>query len=445
MSNPSRNLSPPTGDAIIAPLRANHHVTSARKVEVSPTPTRSSGEDQQQQELLLSYLAKQRPLVIKPQNGFIEHPYCIPGGFYEQQWDWDGFFIASHLAARNPAEPQYLKYWVLNVLKSRLPDGDTAACITPEGPKVAHKSLRLKPFLAQAAELGARLLKDYSWVEENYDEIVRISTRRRGTHFVDRYGLYVWEDAMQSGADNNPAIGNGDDVTKMIAACDVNTFMYREYLALAEIARSFDYEEDHIRFSEAAEGIHSAIHEYLWDSENESYWNLNVGTGQWCKRVSYSNFVPLWAGMAQQDQAEAMILRYLWNEEHMLCPHGLRSLSRKDVDYNNINIIIPYSNWQGPVWPIANYFFFVSLFRYGFLDEARELVRRLTRLYLRDFEFCGSLHENYDAETGMPMAPSAEQSKHGLEGGFLGWNLLLEDMIEILNGHPHLLELNPPI
>ena len=74
-------------------------------------------------------------------------------------------------------------------------------------------------------------------------------------------------------------------------------------------------------------------------------------------------------------------------------------------------------------------------------DEARELVSRLTEVYLRDIEFCGSLHENYDAETGAPMAPSAAQSKHGLEGGFIGWNLLLEDMIEMLGGRPNLLEL----
>jgi alpha,alpha-trehalase len=71
----------------------------------------------------------------------------------------------------------------------------------------------------------------------------------------------------------------------------------------------------------------------------------------------------------------------------------------------------------------------------------RDLVRRLTQLYLRDIEFCGSLHENYHAETGQPLAPSAEHSQHGQEGGFLGWNLLLQDMIEMLDGRPNLLEL----
>jgi alpha,alpha-trehalase len=384
-----------------------------------------------------------RPAVIKPTRGSIKYPYCIPGGFYEQQWDWDGFFIASHLAARTPPQPQYLKYWVLNVLESTLPDGDVAACITPDGPRLGHASLRLKPFLAQGAELAARLLDDYGWIEENYEMIARIATRREATHFIAGCGLYVWEDAMQSGADNNPAIGNDPGSKKTVAACDLNAFFYREYLALARLAARLARHDDEASYSAKAEALRQAVDHHLWDPASESYWNLHVGTHQWFQRVSYSNFVPLWAGMVPVARAKAMIRRYLWQDQHMLTPYGLRSLSRQDPDYNNSNIIIPYSNWQGPVWPIANYFYFVGLMNYGFRGEARELVRRLSRLYLRDIEFCGSLHENYCAETGEPLAPSAAQSEHGLEGGFIGWNLLLQDMIEMLGGQPNLLELRP--
>ena len=139
-----------------------------------------------------------------------------------------------------------------------------------------------------------------------------------------------------------------------------------------------------------------------------------------------------------------MIQRYLWNPEHLLTPFGACSLSRLDPDYNNVNMISPFSNWQGPVWPIANYFYFIGLLNHGFHDHAADLVRRLTRVYRRDLEACGSLHENYDAETGLPLAPSAAQSVHGIEGGFVGWNLLLQDMIEMLDGRSNLLQLPTP-
>ena len=363
-----------------------------------------------QHELVLSHLERLRPSVIKPADGSIKYPYCIPGGFYEHQWDWDGFFIACHLAARTPPQPQYLKYWVLNVLASTLPDGDVAACISPVGPRIGHSSLRLKPFLAQGAELGARLLNDYDWIAEHYELIARIATRREGTHFIEDYGLFVWEDAMQSGADNNPAIGNDPGAVKSVAACDLNAFLYREYLALARLAECIGRLDDQVKYAAKAAALRQAIDDHLWDAEAESYWNLHVGTRRWCERISYSNFVPLWAGMVPPARAKAMIRRYLWSEEHMLTPFGLRSLSRRDPEYNNSNMIIPYSNWQGPVWPIANYFYFVGLLNYGFESEAHELVRRMSQLYLRDIEYCGSLHENYDAETGEPLAPSADQS-----------------------------------
>jgi alpha,alpha-trehalase len=390
---------------------------------------------------MLACLERLRPSVIKPANEFIKHSYCIPGGFYDQQWDWDGFFIASHLAARTPPQPQYLKWWSLNVLASVLPDGDVAACISPEGPRAAHPSLRLKPFLAQGAELAARLLDDYGWIEENYDEIVRISTRREATHFIKSCGLYAWDDAMQSGADNNPAIGNDPAAARTVAACDMNALLYREYLALARLAERLGRPDEQAGFAAKAAALRHAVNEHLWDATAESYWNLNAVTGQWCRRVSYSNFVPLWAGMVPAGRAQAMIRHYLWSDAHLLTPYGIRSLSRQDPDYNNLNMIIPFSNWQGPVWPIANYFYFVAMMNYGFCDEAAELVRRLTKLYLNDIGFCGSLHENYCAETGQPLAPSASQSKHGQEGGFLGWNLLLQDMTEMLDGRPNLLEL----
>ncbi len=390
---------------------------------------------------LLGHLERLRPGVIKPTNGSIKYPYCIPGGFYDQQWDWDGFFIASHLAARNPPQPQYLKFWALNVLASTLPDGDVAACITPDGPRNGHPSLRLKPFLAQGAELGARLLNDYGWIDQHYQPIVAMATRRETTHFIPEFGLYVWENAMQSGADNNPAVGNDPAAAKAVVACDINAFIYREYLALARLAAKLGRPADQTRFATKAAALLEALNRHLWDGESESYWNLHLGTRQWCRCVSYSNFVPLWADMVAPARADAMIQRYLWNDHHLLTPYGLRSLSRQDPDYNNANVIIPYSNWQGPVWPIANYFYFVALMNHGKRAQAAELVERLSRLYLRDIEFCGSLHENYDAETGQGLAPSAAQSRHGIEGGFVGWNLLLQDMMEMLDGQPNLLAL----
>lgn len=416
--------------------------SNQRKPTAAATPVLEIPDSEEDERArLLRHLARLRPDVVRPASRQIPYPYCIPGGFYDHQWDWDGFFIAAHLAGRTPARPEYLKYWTLNVLASELPDGDVASCIGPDGVRAGNRSLRLKPFLAQGAELAVRLLDDHAWLEPHYSDLVRLATRCEATHRDPANGLFVWRDAMQSGADNNPAVSNDEKIAGRRAACDVNAFHFREYLALALLARRLQKSEDEALFRERAETLKALVNEKLWDPRGESYWNLELGTGEPVMRVSYSNFVPLWAGMVPEDRAKLMIRRYLWNERHMLGPWGLRTVSRQDPEYNNVNMVVPYSNWQGPVWPIANYFYFVALMNYGFRDEANDLVERLTRLYLKDIDFCGSLHENYHAETGAPLAPSAEQSKDGTEGAFVGWNLLLEDMIEMLAGGPHLLAL----
>jgi alpha,alpha-trehalase len=139
-----------------------------------------------------------------------------------------------------------------------------------------------------------------------------------------------------------------------------------------------------------------------------------------------------------------MIERYLWNKDHMLSDHGLRTLSKKDAKYNNKNIIILYSNWQGPVWPIADYLYFIGLKNYGFEREAAGLAETLGRLVLADIRACGSMHENYDADTGGPLAPTAVQSKDGVFTGFVGWNLLVLNMLQgVVEGKWLLLELPP--
>ena len=375
--------------------------------------------------------------MVRPARGAIPYDYCVPGGFYEQLWDWDGFFIALHFLCRQPAQPGYMRDWVLNFVTMSDEDGWTPGSVTVEGRRTGIVGFQMKPLLAQGARLAADALDDAGWLAPHYDRLVQVCTRRERTHRDEATGLFAWDDAMQSGADNNPAIGNEEADRGKVLSCDINAFQWLEYRALAGLAARLGRPDQADDFTARADELRARFEATLWCGEDGTYWNVHAGTKAFIRRVSYSNFVPLWAGMATQDQAEQMIRGYLWNEEHMLSPYGLRTLSRQDPEDNNRNIIIPYSNWQGPIWPIANYLHLVALLRYGFNSEAEALAKRVAGLCLADLDAIGSMHENYHAETGATLAPSAEQSKHGREGGFIGWNLLVQDMCEMsLGRHP---------
>lgn len=51
-----------------------------------------------------------RPTVHRPPAGILSAPWTTPGGYYNQLWDWDGFFIGVHLA--HEGEPEHLVHLV---------------------------------------------------------------------------------------------------------------------------------------------------------------------------------------------------------------------------------------------------------------------------------------------------------------------------------------------
>lgn len=137
-----------------------------------------------------------------------------------------------------------------------------------------------------------------------------------------------------------------------------------------------------------------------------------------------------------------MISLYLLNPAQMRSDHGFRSLSQFDPKYNNEAIINPYSNWRGPIWINANFLDWIALRRYGFNDEARWVAIALATDIHRDIEKWGSMHEDYDAETGDGLAPTLQQSPGGKFAGFVGWNLLAEDMLQCEVTQQHCLALS---
>lgn len=247
---------------------------------------------------------------------------------------------------------------------------------------------------------------------------MRVATYRFRHLWFDSYGLGAWLDSMESGADNNVAALEYPHGS--VLAADLNTFLFRECRALGLIAGQLGKHQQAGELAAKAEAIREAMMRHLWNDEAGIFLNLFTASGKPVKRITYSSFVPLWAGVAPEALGRESIERYLLNPEHLASAWGFRTLSKQDPVYNNINMIKPHSNWQGPIWPIANYIYMHALIRYGFHDEAAALAQTTTQLVLADIERTGGMHENYDAETGEPLAAP----------NFISWNILVRNMIE---------------
>jgi len=385
------------------------------------------------------------PQVIQPAEGYLKYPYLIPAGFYKQMWDWDGFFIGCHLSS--VGKPEYLKYWALNLIEGIDSDGYVSGCATVKGPRPIFGKFAMKPFLSQGVYFSSLALNDFSWVEQHYDALMKVLEYRDRTQLDSTYNLYFWDNAMQSGADNNPAMNYfWEEDHRSFLAPDASTLQLREIIAQSLIAQKLGKDDDYKHLTAKAKALCEAINKYLWCDEDKVYYTVDRETGDFYRRVSYSSFIPLIQKLATEKDGQAMIRRYLTNPDEMKAEYGFRSLSKRDPDYNNKNIIVPFSNWQGPVWPVANYLYHIGLKHYGFENEIAWQAKTIGTLLLNDIRKYDSTHENYHADTGAPLAPADDYvDANGKFIGFLGWNLTAQNILEgVTEGKWMLLELPNP-
>ena len=370
------------------------------------------------------------PQTIRAADGYIQHPYLIPAGYYNQMWDWDGFFIGLHWANQDPANAKFLRDWVLSFAGSADAEGYVAGCITPKGPRPLFGKFAMKPFLAQGALVAARNLRDYEWIRPVWPAMKRVAEYRRHTQFDSKWGLWFWDNAMQSGADNNLALTNDPKDPSAILAVDASEWAMREDLAMAILAKHLGDAAAATAYRTEAAATRSAILKHLWSPKDVLFLNRRRDTGAWVRVLSWTSFLPLVDGLLSQADARRMIQEHLLNPAEMRSSYGFRSLSKSDPDYNNQAIIDPYSNWRGPIWINANFLDWIALRRYGFRDKAHWLAVTLAPELHRDIGRWGSMHEDYSAETGDGLAPTPAQSPGGHFAGFVGWNLLAEDMLQ---------------
>jgi alpha,alpha-trehalase len=382
-------------------------------------------------------LARLAPQTIRPADGYIQHPYLIPAGYYNQMWDWDGFFIGLHWANQDPADAAYLRDWVLSFAASADADGYVAGCITPKGPRPLFGKFAMKPFLAQGALAAAQTLHDTAWLRPAWPDLQRIYTYSRRTQYDTKWHLWFWDNAMQSGADNNAALSNDPKDPSAILAADASVWALREAEAMSALATQLGDHSAATAYRREAAATRRAILAKLWYARDGVFLNRRRDTGAWIHAENWSSFLPLLDGLLPPAAARRMIRAHLLNPAEMRSPYGFRSLSKADPAYNNQAIIDPYSNWRGPIWINANFLDWLLLRRYGFHAEAHSLALTLAAMLHSDIAQWGSMHEDYDAETGAGLAPTPAQSPNGHFAGFVGWNLLAQDMLQCETSQTH--------
>jgi len=365
------------------------------------------------------YIAPFKAGVKRKAKGVLKHDYLVPGGVYEEQWDWDAFFMGMALASEDPTEAIFLRNWALNYIENSQENGFIPGCVTPNGMDPRLK--QMKPLLAQGSYFASNFLNDFDWLKNDdiYERLKKVVLYREEFGFFDKKrNLGSWTNSMESGADND--VASLDFPDGGVFSVDFNCYLYREYLSMSKIAEKLQNFTDADLFMNKSKQLKESILLNFWCEEEGAFYSINRANSEFIKVVSYSCVHPFWAGIATQEQAEKFFNHYLLNEDKMLSPYGIRTLSKTDDSYNNVNMIKPYSNWQGPIWPIANYIYVTCLVNYGYWRQAEDVISKVIRICIDDIKKTGGMHENYDAETGEPLAAP----------NFISWNLLLINVLK---------------
>ncbi|MGA2077740.1 MAG: trehalase family glycosidase [Terriglobia bacterium] len=361
-------------------------------------------------QLFRQYHVKEQ--IVKPPSGLLKHPYLVPSGPYFQLFDWDMYFMGVALSYDGVGQPvaDSVKDFLELVDENANNEGYIPREIAPQALWALPEMC--KPFLAQAAWRASETLGDANWVGPYYTKLAHTlefwENARRSPD-----GFFRWFNGVESGVDNNPAVS--DSPAGVTEGVDLQCYLYREYLAMGMLADRLGKSDDAARYNAKAADLKSLVQQKMWSDEQGMFLNIDSRTGQFVPIKTWTNFVPLWAGIATTSQATRMIHDHLLNPQEFWAAYGVRTIAPQEPLYN------PKSGyWRGPVWIISNYLLMHGLMNYGFNQPAEELARKTVDLLVKDLKATGGMNENYNPDTGAPAAA----------GHFVSWDLLGEHMIE---------------
>ncbi|MBQ3667714.1 MAG: glycoside hydrolase family 37 [Clostridia bacterium] len=403
-------------------------------------------------EELKKYITENVRDMTREPGGALKHKYIVPTSplspYYSTNlWDWDSWLasvVMGQVEADSGKTGEFLEYergCALNFLDNMTDEGFMPICITPQGflhldeeKEKVFKTNMHKPVLAQhIAFLVQRDGGRTDWIESRLPALERFINCYLERYMELQTGLMYWQDDMAVGVDNDPAVFYRPDAS--CGSIYLNCLMYRELLAFGYLMEMRGDMTKANAFRFKAQTLADAINKWCWDERDGMYYSVDfalrpVNAGDWLHsgaprdypcvltRIdSWSGFMALWAGIADEKQA-ARVMERARDKRTFACKAGVRSLSRLEKMYDLRASNNP-SNWRGPVWGISNFMLFSGMLKYGYTDDATEMAHKTIELFGRDLEKSGSLHEYYNPDTGEPIVTH----------DFQNWNFLVLNMI----------------
>lgn len=190
---------------------------------------------------------------------------------------------------------------------------------------------------------------------------------------------------------------------------DLNCFLYKYEIDFAKAAEIFQDYEDREYWLEKAAKRKALINKYMWNEEKGFFYDYDYVQNTQSEFVSLAGFVPLWAGLATEEQAKRVVTKL----STFHTPFGLAITDKASlppkIDLSEvreplrvtIDEVLKPKQWDYPnIWPPLHYMTVVGLLQYGFINQAKELMNEYLTANMQAFDTYNGMLEKMDGNTG---------------------------------------------
>jgi hypothetical protein len=227
---------------------------------------------------------------------------------------------------------------------------------------------------------------------------------------------------LESGLDNSPlfddATFNPEKHVLELADAGLMGLYVADCNYLSEIATVLGKTEDAKELKGRSAQYGKKLME-LWDDKTGIFRDKYTDRNEFSTHLAPTNFYPLIAGVATQEQAERMIKEHFMNPDEFYGKYMIPSIARNDPGFPD------NSYWRGRIWAPMNFLVYMGLRNYKLPEARKVLVDKSLDLILSEWRKNRHVYENYNSvKGGGGDVPNADAFYSW--GGLLGFISLMD-------------------
>lgn len=245
-----------------------------------------------------------------------------------------------------------------------------------------------------------KITRDRAFLDEMYQSGKKFYQFYTSNRDFDGDGLCEWGGHAVLESVRDAAVAVWDEVgwPSNFDGVDVNSLLVMEAKALESMATDLGFLQEAALWKQDHEARTKLINQYMWDEETGFYYNVDRKDNDFTykaesdlKRQEIIGFLPLWAGIASQEQAQKLV-DHLTDPEKFWRLYGVPTLAADDPYYNDKGY------WNGPVWVEWNFLVMQGLLNYGYKEEAKQLVQNVAQGMILQLKQNHNLWEFYSPD-----------------------------------------------